>query len=304
MAIYFSGQRLVKEFSQLSPNGRERLDWRVVEHWRDIDEGTATRCGVEGTCSVEVASGITEKAMSTLKEVAGGTLGLKDVWSLKYDVEQVIGREVNWEVSTKSTKTFRIQPPKCGRSALTVYQLFRTYEITTYRKKLISFSADKWLRLSTRTIDERTNNHDAIPDVLESDPRCNCKDSPPEPTFDGLLALDLGGISLRVPYRITQTGLEVQIDRRLVAFPGSDLPALMRGLENGLDIELESAYVPEPLLFLGKIGDGVLTGRMARFVDTTDVVAPFTSRTEDQIASARVVVGATMSENYTSGRAD
>ena len=152
MATYFSGRRLLKAFSTHSPSHRSRIDWRIFEEWRDIDEGTASRCGVEGTCTVEVASGISEKSMSTLKEVAGGTLGLKDVWSLKYELEENIGREVNWQISKRSAKTFRIQPPKCGTSALlTVYQLFRIYELTCSRKKWFSFSEEKWIRFEHST---------------------------------------------------------------------------------------------------------------------------------------------------------
>lgn len=271
MATYFSGRRLLKAFSTHSPSHRSRIDWRIFEEWRDIDEGTASRCGVEGTCTVEVASGISEKSMSTLKEVAGGTLGLKDVWSLKYELEENIGREVNWQISKRSAKTFRIQPPKCGRSALTVYQLFRIYELTCSRKKWFSFSEEKWIRLNTRLIEERTNNHDAIPDTVESDPICNCPDAPPEPTFDGLMQLSFGSIGMRVPYRLTQAGLELQIDRQVISIGSTDLPALMRRLEDGLDVEMEASFVPEPLRFLGNVEDGAkLQGRMMTYVDETD----------------------------------
>ncbi len=270
MAIYFPGRRLLKAFSTIAPNKRSRIDWRISEEWRDIDEGTASRCGVEGTCTVEVASGISEKAMSTLKEVAGGTLGLKDVWSLKYDVEHTIGREVNWQVSQRSTKTFKVQPPKCGRSALTVYQLFRIYELTCARKKWFSFDDEKWVKLNTRTIEERTNNHDAIPDTVESDPICNCPDSPPEPVFDGLMQLSFGAIGLRVPYRLTQTGLELQIDRQIVSIDASDLTALMRRLESGLEVEVAADLIPEPLRFLGNVPDDAkLLGRMVKYAEET-----------------------------------
>lgn len=271
MATYFSGRKLLKDFSTLSPNQRSRIDWRISEEWRDIDEGTASRCGVEGTCTVEVASGISEKTMSTLKEVAGGTLGLKDVLSLKHDIELSIGRVVNWQVSRRSTKTFRIQPPKCGRSALTVYQLYRIYELTCARKKWFTFDDEKWVKLSTRTFDERTNNHDAIPDTVESDPICNCPDSPPLPTFDGMMQLNFGAIGMRAPYRLTLAGLELQIDRQVVNIGAADLPALMRRLESGLEIEVDANLVPEPLRFLGNIAEGTkLQGRMAKYVDETD----------------------------------
>jgi hypothetical protein len=267
MATYYAGRRLVKTFSTLSANKRVRIDWKVFEEWRDIDEGTAARCGVEGTCTFEVASGISEKAMSTLKEVAGGQLGLKDVFSLKYEVATSIGREVNWEVSSTSTRTFRIQPPICGRCALTVYQLFRVYEFTHFEKKWFSFNAEKWARLAERTFEERVNKYDGLPDTVETDPICNCPDSPRAPEFDGLMHLDFGAIGLRVPYRLTQTGLEVQIDRSVVKFDSGDLPRMMRSLDDGLDIEVAAELIPEPLRFLAKVEAEKMTGRMLKFAE-------------------------------------
>ncbi len=270
MAIYFPGRKLLKEFSTVAPNQKNRIDWRVSEEWRDIDEGTASRCGVEGTCSVEVASGISEKAMTTLKEVAGGTLGLKDVWSLKTDVETSIGHEVNWQVSQKSTKTFKVLPPKCGRSALTVYQLFRIYELTSFKKNWFSFDAEKWVKLNSRIIEERTNNHDAIPDMVESDPICNCPDPTPEPMFNGLMRLNFDTIGMRVPYRFTQIALELQIDRQVLQIFHTHMPHLRRMLANGieLNIELNASFLPEPLRFLGQVAeDAVLQGYMADYAD-------------------------------------
>lgn len=49
MATYFLGRKLLETFSTLSPNERSRIDWQVYGEWRDLDEGTASRCGVEGT---------------------------------------------------------------------------------------------------------------------------------------------------------------------------------------------------------------------------------------------------------------
>jgi hypothetical protein len=277
MATYFSGRKLLKDFSTLSSNRRTRIDWRISEEWRDIDEGTASNCGVEGTCTVEAANGISEKTLSTLKQVAGATLGLKDVLSLKYDVELSLGREVNWQVSKKSVKTFRIQPPKCGRCALTVYQLFRIYELTCSRKKWLSFDEEKWVKLSTRTVEERTNNHDAILDTVESDPACRCANPPPEPKFDGLMQLSFGTIGLRVPYRLTEAGLELRIDRQAVRIGGTDLPA------DGCEVEIDASLVPEPLRFLGKVEEAAtLRGRMEH-ADETDAFSfdiPLTAEAE------------------------
>lgn len=296
MAIYFPGRRLLDEFSLLSADQRSRIDWRVFEEWRDIDEGTASRCGVEGSCTIEVARGITEKAMSTLKEVAGGTLGLKDVWSLKVDVERSIGREVNWQVSRTSAKTFRIQPPKCGRSALTIHQLFRVHELTCARRKWFSFSDEKWIRLGTRTIEERTNNHDAIPDTVEFDPVCGCPGTPQEPSFDGLMQLTFGSIGMRVPYRWTQEGLELHIDRQVVGIRAADLPTLVRRLDDELDVEVDAGLVPEPLRFLGDVKEGAkLQGRMMKHVDeaeafSSEIVSAIDAPFEAQAAALEQVI--------------
>lgn len=270
MAVYFAGRKLVKTFTQTSASGRERLDWRVFEEWRDVNEGITARCGNPGSCTVELTSGLSEKALSTLKDVAGGSFGVKDVWALKLEVEHVIGHEVNWETTRKSTKTFSIQAPKCGRSALTIYQLFRVFEITEFRKKFFTFSDEKWMKRPPRTFDEPTNNYDGVPDTVPYDPACGCPEPSTEPRFDGMVCMDFGGISMRVPYRVTQTGLEIQIDRQIVNVTTSDFPALLRGLDNGLELEVSAAFIPEPLLFAGAITEQVLTGTVRRFTDSSD----------------------------------
>lgn len=254
MPVYFAGRRLRKEFSTESPNGRERVAWRVFEEWRDIDQGTVARCGNPGQCKIEVAQGVTDSAFETLREVAGGTLGMKDVFSLKAEVETSLGHEVTWSVSHKVVKTFPMEPaPKCGRTSLTIYQLFRVYELTFYRRKWLSFDGNKWARLHTRTIQERTGNHDGMPDTVDWDAQCNCGRDPVERTYDGLAVIVFGPTSLRVPYRITPGGLEVQIARLIVTFPSDDLLAVARGLAAGLETEIPASVIPAPLRFLGKV---------------------------------------------------
>jgi hypothetical protein len=254
MPVYFVGRRLRREFSTDSPNGRERVAWRVFEEWRDIDQGTVVRCGNPGECKIEVAQGVTDSAIETLREVAGGTLGMKDVFSLKAEVETSLGHEITWSVSHKVIKTFPVEPaPRCGRTSLTVYQLFRVYELTFYRKNWLSFDRDKWAKLHTRTVQERTGNHDGMPDTVDWDSQCNCGRDPVERTYDGLAVIAFGPTSLRVPYRITPGGLEVQIARSIVTFPSDDISAVARGMEFGLGTEIPASVIPAPLRFLGKI---------------------------------------------------
>lgn len=281
MTPYFSGRKLIKTFSIFSPNKRSRVDCEIFEEWRDIDEGTAARCGVEGTCTIEIASGITEKAMSTLKEVAGGTLGLKDVWSLKSEVESSFGREINWQVSQKSSKTFQIKPPPCGRSALTIYQLFRIYKITSLRKSWFSFDDEKWVTLHDRTIEERTNNHDAIPDTVAVDPVCNCSNQAEPQKYIGFLQISTATVGLRVPYWTFKDKLLVQIDRKVVGIRSQDLPTIMQKLDTGYDYFMNSTLIPEPLRFLGNIPEGQRLQFHMKLLENTT----FTNSQADHVTS-------------------
>jgi hypothetical protein len=270
MAMYFSGRRLVKSFTREGSGDRERLEWRVFEEWRDINEGTTARCGNPGTCVVKLTRGLSEKAMSTLKDTIGGSFGVKDVWAFKAEVEETIGRELNWHAATSSEKTFTIQSPRCGCAALTIYQLVRIFEVTIYRKKWFARADNKWAKICTRTFDEPTNNHDGLPDTLPYDPRCGCPEPSVEPKYDGFVCLDFGRISLRVPYTVTETGLEVQIDRQIINVAATDFPSLLRGLDGGLDIEVSSSFIPEPMLFLGEISVLALNGTIRRFTESQE----------------------------------
>src|SRR3974377_1978476 len=104
MAEHFAGRKRVGKFSHTVEDGRGRFDWDVFEEWVDIDQGTTARCGMPGSCTVERSSGISEKTSETLKSVLGGSFGVKDVWSVKAELEGAIGREINWNEADTSTK--------------------------------------------------------------------------------------------------------------------------------------------------------------------------------------------------------
>ena len=200
MAQYFEGRKSIAIHCQSVEDGRGRLDWEVFEEWIDIDEGTTARCGMPGSCSVEKSEGISEKATETLKSVLGGTFGVKDVWSVKAELEGAIGREINWNVADKTTKTFQFEAPKCGRYSLTVYRLQRLYVISYFRKRLFSWGGEKWDFKAKHSFVEKTNTHDLMPDIDEIDPVCRCP-KPAEPDqIDGYLSFDFGSISFRAPY--------------------------------------------------------------------------------------------------------
>ena len=268
MAVYFQGRKLIAVFNQVVEDGRGRLDWDVFEEWIDIDQSTTARCGMPGSCTVEKSVGVSEKTSQTLKGVIGAAFGVKDVWTVKAEVEKAIGREVNWDTAVKSTKTFQFQAPKCGRYSLTVFRLQRLYQVSYLRKKWFSWGADRWEWKWTRTFTEDTHTHDAIPDVEEEDPVCRCPRRDEPQRFDGNLAFDFGSISFRAPYRLTGQGFDVQIGNKVIAVSMAEPALVARSLEHGLaGVLLSTALIPEPLRFLGDVEAKELEARVRRVPD-------------------------------------
>jgi hypothetical protein len=268
MAQYFEGRKSIATYRQRVEDGRGQLQWEVFEEWIDIDEGTTARCGMPGTCSVEKSEGISEKATETLKSVLGGTLGVKDVWSVRAELEGAIGREINWNVADKTTKTFQFEAPKCGRYSLTVYRLQRLYTIRYFRKRLFSWGAEKWDFKSKHSFVEKTNTHDLMPDIDEIDPACRCpKPADPE-TIDGHLSFDFGSISFRAPYRMTSQGFEARIGDKSVAVDLREPARVASRLELGFSTKVPTDLIPEPLRYLGDIETGAkIEARVRRIVE-------------------------------------
>lgn len=296
MAQYFEGRKRVGTLRQSVEDGRGRLDWDVFEEWIDIDEGTTARCGMPGSCSVEKSQGISEKATETLKSMLGGSFGVKDVWSVKAELEGAIGREINWNVAEKTTKTFQFEAPKCGRYSLTVYRLQRLYVISYFRKRLFSWGGEKWDFKAKHSFAEKTNTHDLMPDIDEIDPVCRCPPPADPDQIDGYLSFDFGTIGFRAPYRITPRGFDAQIGNKIVAVSLAEPRLVARALEQGLAAMVATELIPEPLLYLGGIEPGgQLEARVRRIADTSatveGVLAPMVGQVSMVGAAAAAAFG-------------
>lgn len=271
MAQYFEGRKPIATHRQSVEGGRGRLDWEVFEEWIDIDEGTTARCGMPGSCSVEKSVGISEKASQTLKSVLGGSFGVKDIWSVKAELEGVIGREINWSVADKTTKTFQFEAPQCGRYSLTVYRLQRLYEIGYFRKRLFSWGGERWDCKARHAFVEKTNTHDLMPDIDEFDPACRCREPAAPDPIDGYLSFDFGTISFRAPYRVTAQGFDAQIGNKIVAVTLAESMPVGGVLERGLVANVAAELIPEPLLYLGGIEAGGQAEALVRRLADTSV---------------------------------
>ncbi len=257
MSIYYEGRKKAGAFSY-SLNDKTKIDCQIFERWEDIDCSTTARCGGTGTCEVIKKIGISESTEFSIKESIGAVLGVKGIAHLKSYAESALRKEVNWNSSTETKKTFPFSSPKCGLSTLSIYQLVREYELSFTQNRTLR-SDLKWNRL----IIERTNNHDAIPYIDNFDPSCNCLPQLKELSiYDGLLTFDFGNVSFRAPYTRIAQGFRVNFIDKEFTVSTFLLSTTSRGgnsdtnpmdINRGFQVEVPREYIPEPLLFLSGI---------------------------------------------------
>lgn len=237
MATYFIGRRRVGSFI-LYPHSGAVLSCNVFERWEDIDLSSTARCGVAGSIEVRKEVGLSERDHHTLKVNVEGSIGVEAIASLKSKVEETVGREVNWSLARATTQTFSFTAEKCGRHSETIYQMVREYELSYKRKRF--FGSESW----ERTVRERTQCHDAVPDIEDWDEACKC----PKPTrrdYDGRLQLDMGDLSMRVPFRRTPEGIEINF--------GGKFGIIQQGSTQEFPDKIPVGFLPEVLRFLGDV---------------------------------------------------
>jgi hypothetical protein len=237
MGIYFIGRRKVGSFI-LRPHERAVLKCDAFERWEDIDLSSTARCGVAGSIAVTKEVGLSVRDHHTLTVTVEGSIGAEGIASLKSKVEETVGREVNWSVAQNTTQTFSFTADKCGRHSETVYQMVREYELAYRRKKL--FGSESW----ERTLRERTQCYDAVPDIEDWDELCNCP-KPNRRDYDGRLQLDLGDLSMRVPFRRTPEGIEINFGGKA----GIVQQTAAEGFYGRVPVDL----LPAALRFLGDV---------------------------------------------------
>ena len=297
MAVYFSGRKLIGKSSQLSDSGRARVDIRAYERWDDIDISSIGRCGEPATCVVEKSEGLSEKSLQTLKGVIESTLGVEGIAAIKSQIEEVLGKEIEWSRSITVTKDFKYPSPKCGRAVITIYELRREYEVTYLELRRHLFRSNVWDKKWTRTLLQETNKHDALPDIEEYDELCGCPDAK-HSEYDGRLCFDLGNLSFRVPYRLKEGGFDAQIFDKVVSFTFSESTSSFHALEEGVSIEIPTEIIPEVLKFLSDIEEETMEARVFRYIDSGEPYVPI-GEVAIPISVEQVTIS-TMQEQYLS----
>ena len=215
MSTYFTGRR-ERDPVKLPFDGGT-MTCRIFEYWEDTDNTTTARCGDPGFIEVKRVVGISERDETVLKTHIESMIGVKGFAELKSKIEDSVSRAVNFSVEQSTTKTSNFSSPDCGRKTMFVYQLVRDYEFF-YSKKFL-----RWTKTWERTIRERTNVHDFLPDIEELDEICKCDDPIPPANYDGMLVIDMDRISVRAPFRRTSDGIESRVDAELWLIKAADL---------------------------------------------------------------------------------
>lgn len=244
MATYFTGRKEVGSFTMPLDDGKSSISCKIYEQWQDTDNTTTARCGDPGVIEVKKVVGITERDEQTLKSSIESTVGVKGFAEIKSQMEVSVGREIRLHVEESTSKTSTFTSPKCGRKTMFVYQLVRDYEFSYSRRKW------GWTKSWERKIRERSNIHDFMPDIEDYDENCNCKNLPQPESFDGMVVMDMGNISVRAPYRKTTEGIEIRLDASLLKISISSSEDFL--------VKIPTAALPEMVVFLGDLsGDSV-----------------------------------------------
>jgi len=266
MSVYFSGIRLVDEFSEVLASGNEKIDVRVFEKWVDTDISSVAHCGDPGSCEVSRAEGFSNKAIINMKGVLESELGVKGLASLKSRIESQIGHELQWTKTETITKRFEHSSPKCGKKLITIYELWRDFEITYYRRRKLTLKRDVWEEKWRRVLPYQTNKHDALPNIEPYEELCGCSEKK-EQAFDARACFDFGSVSFRVPYRVVNNNIEIQVFDHIVVLEFDNIESPVRGLMNGMDMEVPTNLIPEVIKFLGEINESKTRARVIKFVD-------------------------------------
>src|ERR1035437_9331717 len=251
MAHYFGDRRKIRDtFWVVMKSGREKIECTIFERWA-FEKSEVCYCGVEGTIKVSKSRGISQTTSTTIESTIEGSIGPLGLAQLKSAIKTSLGCEVNWRKAESEEASFPCKPPKCGRSETTIYQLIRDYELAGYSRGFL-FRKNVWDRKWAYIVPEETGSYAGVPDFVEWDERCKCSPRA-SPDFDGRLSVDLGTLSLLLPYQLTPDGIKIRISNLVVSFPFFKHSAAVGALEHGLNITVERSFLPPALVFLGSL---------------------------------------------------
>ncbi len=280
MATYFSGRRKVVSFPISVDAKNSSLTCSIYEQWEDTDYTTTSRCGDAVEFELKKLVGLSKRDIAALNAAVEGSIGAESIAQIKSKIETTIQKEVSWNVEVSTSKKLTFASPKCGRKTMFVYQLIRDYEF--------AFRGRRWGMTKSwdRKIRERTNIHDFMSDIEDYDVNCRCPE-PQEPRkYDGMMAIDMGRVSLRAPYCKTRNGIEVYVDSTIFKIDAERAQTSLLFPVTIPSRELPARELPEIALFLGDISEDQVEASFYEYHVLEDVVHIKTDEQKDEPAMA------------------
>lgn len=209
--------------------------WRMTTDWVPAHYGVEVRCGRTAHMTLSMTSGVSRSLVETVKGFANANLGVKDLAGIQAGVERTSQSGVSWSYEKSFTTTLDLQAPRCGSEMHLVYQLRRTFALSTVRKRLFRSP----LRVEFPKIIELTGIYRTTTERDDGDPECPCDHRPPSwPRTP--FTFRLGRLYATLGVTETRDGIAFQLGDKTFELAGrnydSSRPAFAPGLADELPI--------------------------------------------------------------------
>jgi len=282
MPHFFVGRQTIGEPFEVPVSNHTKIRCQIFQRWKQ-KETYECSCGLTVPFKVTRTWGVSEKDTETLEASLGGSIGAKDIAQIKSRIATTSGHEIEWTYSRAQEMNFTCDPPACGRKEIRIYQLVYEYEMCGYSRGYL-FKRHVWDLEWTWTMSEELSSYSCTCDTSEFDDRCGekCKANPkPSPEFDGRLSLDLGPLSLRIPYKMEATKMQTRIGAYGIDISVADQKRYLDRLEkDGVTLRLGNKFIDPVLLFLSGLKGDEFEGNLKIY---TDAVATSQEILEEKI---------------------
>lgn len=139
------------------------------EHWIKSHQRIPARCGISGTMEFQSSHGILRRELISLESTLEGTIGAKDLATLKSKVTEKFGAEI--AISEETSKKLSLSCPavRCGSAIYHLYNLVRDHRFDFYRSRLFRRPS-----VTTETIREFSSEYEMLIESEPDDPNCPC----------------------------------------------------------------------------------------------------------------------------------
>ena len=250
MSHFFEGRKQIGEPFEVGAFGRRKVRCTIFRRWID-KEHYECHCGLNLPVKITKTRGVSQTESKSFENSIGSKIGVKDLAELNSKIKTISGHEVQWTYTKAEEMSFTCDPPQCGCKVVSVSQLAQEYEFIVYARGFL-FKRNVWDMECTRTLSEELSYYSATQDVLEYDESCKGCAQKESPEFDGRLSLDLGSLSLRVPYKITKERLDVRVGKFGLRFPVENYEEAILAFSSrtGVEFTIETRFIDPPLCFL------------------------------------------------------